>query len=104
MKITLEAIRRIERALRHYNMHDWEEVYLKKTAPGSSTQTHQDREEISKFYSELKREHSFGDADRIAKVIWMCNLFGVEIDLANEKDMPPVRVDDPYINKEDKCQ
>jgi hypothetical protein len=103
MKITIETIRRIERALRHYGVGDWEEIYLKKTEPGALSNTQQDRKEISRLYSELKGKHSFSDADRIAKVIWMCDLFGVEIDQAQEKDIPPVRIDDPYINKEDKC-
>ena len=104
MNITLETIRRIERALRSYDMHGWEEVHLKKTSPGALSDTLQDKVQIRKLYSELKSNHSFGDADRIAKVIWLCNLLGVDVDLSQEKDIPPVRVDDPYIDKEDKCQ
>lgn len=99
--MNLQLLRRIERALRAENLYLPEEVELKKTEPGALTNTLEDRQEIHKVYKELRGEHSFSDSIRIARLAWLCSLFNMEFDLEQEKDIPVLRKNDPYIDKED---
>lgn len=67
----LKTIEHIERVLR---ASIWEEeLELDPTVLPA-------RDSITKMYSELKSGHSFSCAARLARVKYLCDLFGVEFD------------------------